>query len=131
MTNIDQSCIEDENQKASASFRDRNKELYTRDHPIIRQLRNDSDQQNVVQKLHVPSQVVESLSHTSESSLSLEGMEITLRTKVEDAKFVKLKARDLFYQFMFLSNQDLLYDSKSCNNFSRLQIFQKSNELGR
>ena len=74
MSNIDQSGIEDEKRKASASFRSRNKELYTRDNPIIRQLPNDSDRQNEVQKLPVPSQVVENLSHSSESSLSLEVM---------------------------------------------------------
>ena len=130
MSNIDQSGIEDEHQKGSASFRSRNKELYTRDNPINKRLRIDSDQQNVAQKLPVPSQVVENFSHSSESSLSLEGMEFTLRTKkrqtieksnsgytVEDTKFVKSKARELFHQFKFLSNQDLLYDSKLCNNF--------------
>ena len=139
MSNIDQSGIEDEKRKASASFRSRNKELYTRDNPIIRHLPNDSDRQNEVQKLPVPSQVVENLSHSSESSLSLEGMEFTLRTKkrqtieksnsgytVEDTKFVKSKARELFHQFKFLSNQDLLYDSKLCGNFFEITRIPKS-----
>ena len=139
MSNIDQSGIEDENQKASASFRSRNKELYTRDNPINRQLPNHPDQQNVLRKLPVPSQVVENLSHSSGSSLSLEGMEFTLRTKkrqtieqsnsgytVEDTKFVKSKARELFHQFKFLSNQDLLYNSKLCENFFDITRIPKS-----
>ena len=78
--------------KAASSFEGRNKELYTRDDPSIQRLPNDSDQQNEVQKLPVPSQVVENLSHSSESSLSLEGMEFTLRTKkrqtIEQSNFV-------------------------------------------
>ena len=78
MSNIDQSGIEDEHQKGSASFRSRNKELYTRDNPINKGLPIDSVRQNVAQKLPVPSQVVENLSHSSGSSLSLEGMEFTL-----------------------------------------------------
>ena len=139
MSNIDQSGIEDEHQKGSASFRNRNKELYTRDNPINKQLPIDSFQQNVAQKLPVPSQVVENLSHSSGSSLSLEGMEFTLRTKkrqtieqsnsgytVEDTKFVKSKARELFHQFKFLSNQDLLYDSKLCDNFFDITRIPKS-----
>ena len=82
---------------------------------------------------------MENLSHSSESSLSLEGMEFTLRTKkrrtieqsnsgytVEDTKFVKSKARELFHQFKFLSNQDLLYDSKFCNTFFEITRIPKN-----
>ena len=104
MSNIDQSGIEDEHQKEPASFRHRNKKLYTRDSPSNRRLPNDSDQQNVVKKLPVPSQVVENLSHSSGSSLSLEGMEFTSRTEKNQRKD---KLLNIQIQDIWLKSQNL------------------------
>ena len=98
--------------------------MSTREHPTTHQLRNDSQLLRVIQEQPIPSQIVDTRSQSSESSLSLDVIDCDTRTKkrkatmrtesnsfVLEPKLIEVKVRQLFHQFKFLSNQDLFYES--------------------
>ena len=133
MNNSDESNNEYDDRRDVSYFNSRNTELSTREHPTTHQLRNDSQILRVIQEQPIPSQIVDTRSQSSQSSLSLEVIDCAIRTKKRkattrtesnsfslEAKFIEVKVRQLFHQFKFLSNQDIFYESTLCNKFSNL-----------
>ena len=139
MNNSDESNNEYDDRRDVSYFNSRNTELSTREHPTTHQLRNDSQILRVIQEQPIPSQIVDTRSQSSESSLSLEVIDCAIRTKKRkattrtesnsfslEAKFIEVKVRQLFHQFKFLSNQDLFYESTLCNKFFEITELQKN-----